>query len=112
MKKLVIAVIAWCFVATSMAAGSSVIDGNKISSREELHAKLAKDLKFPIYYGGNLDSLFEVLVSEKEAVLIKIVNLHTLEKKISKKYTEGLIETISDASVENPKIILILSNAK
>ena len=112
MKNLVIAIFSWCFVFSSMAAGISVIDGNKISSREELHAKLAKDLKFPTYYGGNLDSLFEVLVSEKDSVLIKIVNFHTLEKKLSKKYVQGFLETISDASAENPRVIFILSQSK
>ena len=88
----------------------SVIDGHKITDKKELHAKLAKDLSFPTYYGNNLDALYDVLVSEKESTVIKIINPYALQRKLGKKYIEGFFAAISDASDENPRVVLILSS--
>ncbi len=107
---LKIVCLSFFIVFNSFAGGMSIIDGHKIESKEELHVKLAKDLNFPTYYGGNLDALYDVLVAEKETTLIKIINFHSLQLKIGKKYTEGFLKAISDASDENQKIVLIISS--
>lgn len=113
MKKVALAIL--CLLAVALnpsmvsAAGVSVIDGFKISTKEELHEKLAKDLNFPTYYGNNLDALFEVLVSEKESTVVKVLNVDVLKKKIGKKYVEGFLSAVSDASDENPRVVLIFA---
>lgn len=113
MRKIAIAILTAVFVlfpSLISAAGISVIDGHKITDKKELHAKLAKDLSFPTYYGNNLDALYDVLVSEKESMVIKIINPYALQRKLGKKYIEGFFAAISDASDENPRVVLILSS--
>ncbi len=40
------------------------IDLNGISTREELHALLRKELPLPEYYGDNLDAFYDVLTEK------------------------------------------------
>lgn len=114
MKKFAIAaicLIAFAFYPTMInAAGLSVVDGFKISTKEELHARLAKDLKFPTYYGNNLDALYDVLTLEKENTVIKVLNTDVLKRKIGKKYVEGFLTAVSDATDDNPKVVLIYAS--
>ena len=42
------------------------IDLNGISTREELHALLRKELPLPEYYGDNLDAFYDVLTDQGE----------------------------------------------
>lgn len=114
MRKIAVAII--CLIAFALypamisAAGVTVIDGFKISSKEELHAKLAKDLNFPAHYGNNLDALYDVLSTEKDSTVIKVVNVEILKKKIGKKYVDGFLTAISDASDDNPRVVLIFAS--
>ena len=42
------------------------IDLKGISTREELHALLRKELSLPEYYGDNLDAFYDVLTEQGE----------------------------------------------
>ena len=42
------------------------IDLKEISTREELHALLRKELPLPEYYGDNLDAFYDVLTEQGE----------------------------------------------
>lgn len=113
MKKVAIAIICLCafvlFPSVISAAGVSVVDGFKISTKEELHSKLAKDLNFPSHYGHNLDALYDILSAEKESTVIKVVNIDILKKKLGKKYVDGFLTAVSDASDDNPRVVLIFA---
>ena len=37
-----------------------LLDGNKMTSKETVHAYLASMINFPNYYGNNLDALWDV----------------------------------------------------
>ena len=39
----------------------AVLDGDAISTREELHDALARELALPAWYGRNLDALYDCL---------------------------------------------------
>lgn len=92
-----------------MASGSVLISGKEIKSRDHLHTFLAKQLKFPSYYGRNLDSLYDVLSTDFAAqTVIKIKFLSILKSKLGTDYTEALIQVILDASEDNPRIVLLL----
>ncbi len=114
MKKIAIAIV--CLLVMTLypsmisAAGISVIDGFKISNKEELHAKLARDLSFPSHYGNNLDALYDVLTQEKDSTVIKMINVDILKRKVGKKYVEGFLAAVSDASDSNPKVVLIFAS--
>jgi len=94
-----------------MASGSILINGSEVQTKEQLHTLLSKHLNFPDYYGGNLDSLYDVLSTDftGESV-IRINHLNKLKATLGSEYVENFIQVILDASEDNPHINLILSN--
>lgn len=106
---------AFTFVASLLfsfnvfASGSVLIDGKEIKNREQLHTILAKNLKFPAYYGKNLDALYDVLSTDFSGeTIIKFKHINSLRAKLGSEYVEGLVQTIMDAAEENNRIILLL----
>ena len=109
MKKAFIALGGMLMSFQIMAAGSVMINGKEIKSRDHLHTVLAKELSFPSYYGKNLDSLYDVLSTDfKGQTVIKIKFIQILKSKLGADYIEALIQVIMDASEDNPRIILLL----
>lgn len=50
------------------------VDMNKMKSEEEVHSFLAEQLRFPEYYGKNLDALYDMLTSGlEENVCVELV---------------------------------------
>jgi ribonuclease inhibitor len=43
-----------------------VIDGDDINTEADFHRKIAEVMKFPSYYGKNLDALWDVLSTDIE----------------------------------------------
>ena len=43
-----------------------VLDGSTIQSMEDFHKLMATELKFPAYYGNNLDALWDMLSNLKD----------------------------------------------
>lgn len=109
MKNALIAIGGLMMSFQLMAAGSVLINGKEIKSREHLHTHLARELNFPSYYGRNLDSLYDVLSTDyKGQTIIKIKFLSILKSKLGADYTEALIQAIMDAAEDNPRIVLLL----
>ena len=57
----------------------AVLDGDAISTREELHAALARELALPDWYGGNLDALYDCLTDLGEETVLRVVHREVLE---------------------------------
>ena len=109
MKKAFLALGGMLMSFQIMAAGSVMINGKEIKSRDHLHTVLAKELSFPSYYGKNLDSLYDVLSTDfKGQTVIKIKFIQILKSKLGADYIEALIQVIMDASEDNPRIVLLL----
>lgn len=79
----------------------------KYKTPEELHADISKMLKFPAYYGANLDALFDCLTEICEPVILKIPQVMT-EKYQLGDYGKKLVCVIEHAATENPNIQLEL----
>lgn len=77
-----------------------VLDGERITDREMLHAELAVSLNLPPWYGRNLDALYDCLTDMREDVEIRIVNREILEENLGK-YALSLLQVIDRASAEN-----------
>lgn len=52
-----------------------------VFSEEGFHKKISKKLKFPKYYGNNLDALFDIL-TEFTFPKIVFINYKNFEKKV------------------------------
>lgn len=76
------------------------IDGSKITSREELHEELKRQLNFPDYYGRNLDALYDMLTSFTESVSFEIVNEVELEEHLGH-YAKLFLGLLKDVKGES-----------
>lgn len=108
-KKALVTLGSILFSFQVMAAGSALINGKEIKTRDQLHIILAKQLNFPIHYGRNLDALYDMLSSDYSgANIIKIKHVNLLKAKLGSEYIDGFVQAIMDAAQDNPHVILVL----
>ncbi|MBS6729816.1 MAG: barstar family protein [Lachnospiraceae bacterium oral taxon 082] len=79
---------------------------DKFSKKEELHSYLKKKMKFPDYYGENLDALFDCLtdISTDTAVDIKYDADNELQRAV--------LAVFSDAVAANTHLAIIKTKVK
>ena len=79
---------------------------DKFSKKEELHSYLKKKMKFPDYYGENLDALFDCLtdISTDTAVDIK----YDADKELQR----AVLAVFSDAVSQNTHLAIIKTKVK
>jgi barstar (barnase inhibitor) superfamily len=79
---------------------------DKFSKKEELHSYLKKKMKFPDYYGENLDALFDCLtdISTDTAVDIK----YDADNEIQR----AVLAVFSDAVSQNTHLAIIKTKVK
>ena len=79
---------------------------DKFSKKEELHSYLKKKMKFPDYYGENLDALFDCLtdISTDTAVDIKYDADNELQRAV--------LAVFSDAVSANTHLAIIKTKVK
>ena len=85
----------------------AVIDGNAVTSMEEIHKILAQQLEFPEWYGGNLDALHDCLTDLREETDLSMVHPEALLETLGPAYGR-LCRVLSDAAEENPWLKLHL----
>jgi len=85
----------------------AIIDGNSVTSMEEIHKSLAKQLGFPEWYGGNLDALHDWLTDLHEDVDVSIVHSDALLETLGPAFVR-LSRVLTDAAEENPYLKLHL----
>jgi RNAse (barnase) inhibitor barstar len=109
MKIALIALVTLLLSFQVMASGSVLINGKEVKSHDHLHSLFAKQLNFPSNSGKSVDALYEALSSDLTGqTIIKIKSMSILKIKLGPDYMEGVIKAISDASEDNPKIVLLL----
>ena len=79
---------------------------DKFSKKEELHSYLKKKMKFPDYYGENLDALFDCWtdISTETAVDIKYDADNELQRAV--------LAVFSDAVSQNTHLAIIKTKVK
>ena len=85
----------------------AIIDGNAVTSMEEIHKSLAEQLGFPEWYGSNLDALHDCLTDLHEETDVSIVHSEALLETLGPAYVR-LSRVLSDAADENPYLKLHL----
>lgn len=71
-----------------------------ISTRPELHDKIALEFGFPEWYGKNLDALHDCLLDISTDTLMVVENFNLLEEKLGR-YALNFKKVLSDSSAEN-----------
>ena len=74
---------------------------DKFSGKNEIHNYLKKKMKFPDYYGGNLDALYDCLtdISTDTAVDIRYDEENDMQRAV--------LEVFSDAVAANTHLAII-----
>ena len=80
-----------------------IVDGCKIASYEELHKYLAWHLRFPLWYGNNLDALYDCLTDIQEPTAIQVINTNKLWENLGPA-SHGFFRVLQDAAKENPNL--------
>ena len=82
-----------------------ILDGEKITGREQLHATLARELRFPDWYGGNLDALYDCLTEISGKV--RLLDWETAENRLGS-YGKKAKKVIAAAALHNTELDLYL----
>ena len=80
-----------------------ILDGEKITSKEQLHRHLAWSLDLPEWYGNNLDALYDCLC-EMPPCRVIFVNAYIMEQPGN--YGQALLDTFFDAAESNPGLVI------
>lgn len=72
------------------------LNGQKMNTRTHAHQQLKKQLKFPDYYGANLDALWDLLSTQTEPLQITLINRADLISALGD-YGLQLIQLFKDA---------------
>ena len=85
-----------------------ILDGNLILDREMLHDVLAEELHLPVWYGRNLDALYDCLTDVREETMITLRNRDALEEHLGS-YGHRLMRLLEDVTLDNPNVWLATS---
>lgn len=75
------------------------IDGAVLTSGEMVHQWLAARLNLPIWYGRNMDALYDMLVGQKAPLTIELINWERLGL-----WGQAFLKTVKDATAVNSYI--------
>lgn len=84
-----------------------ILDGNMMTSRQETHSYIKKKMKFPDYYGNNLDALADCLSETEKKTRIEIVNTDKMIENLGV-YHKGFIRVFTDSAENNENIIFVM----
>ncbi len=85
-----------------------ILDGEKISSKDELHKLMESVLDFPEWYGRNLDALYDCLTDLTEEVDIQLQNAEAFHRNLGD-YADKVLWVLKDAEQTNLNIQLIIN---
>ena len=79
-----------------------ILDGSVMTSRERAYKHIARELRFPEYFGKNLDALYDLLTERAAPTMIEFANTDAAND-----FTLRVIATICDACKKNPSLQML-----
>lgn len=73
------------------------LDGRQMQNRAEAHAYLAQMLRFPAWYGKNLDALYDLLTAGIGVAALKLIHADAMLAGMDG-YGERMLRTLREAS--------------
>lgn len=84
----------------------SVLNGDE-GGLGNIYKRLSEDLKFPSYFGNNLDALDECLAQDVKTAYIVWINSKQAKTSLGETF-DKLVSVINSAAKENPELKFIL----
>lgn len=75
-----------------------ILNGANMTTREDAHAEIQREMGFPDYYGANLDALWDMLSSAPADIVLR--NPAPMLNALGR-YGCKLLETFFDAAAED-----------
>ena len=82
------------------------LDGRQMQNRADAHAYLAQVLRFPGWYGRNLDALYDLLTAGIGVATLKIIHADAMLAGMGD-YGERMLRTIRDASESGGPALIV-----
>ena len=82
------------------------LNGRLMWSQRIAHRYIAAKLRFPKYYGGNLDALYDLLSTQSRPVEIVVLHADRLRARFGE-YGGRLLDVFSDAAKANAALNVI-----
>lgn len=76
------------------------LDGRLMTDREAAHSHLARQLRFPAYYGRNLDALYDLLMENGNPLEITFYYSEEMKNHLGS-YGSTLLHTLLEAENDN-----------
>ena len=84
-----------------------ILDGSQMTSIKDTHKYIKIQLNFPLYYGENLDALWDILSTISDPTCITLINNDALDENLGI-YAKLLIEVFCDAAKDNKKVHFLI----
>ncbi len=82
-----------------------MLDGGFLRSKDHLHDILARELRFPEWYGRNLDALHDCLTDLHEDTQISVIRIESADAELQQ-YLSRVVHVIRDSAEENTHLYL------
>ena len=80
-----------------------LLDGNKIHNKKELFESLKNQINSDEFLGNNLDALWDILSTNKDKVVINIINIGQLRLHL-REYTKPMLDLFKQ--LENAEVFV------
>ena len=87
------------------------LDGQRMLTRDNAHAELARAFKFPAHYGKNLDALYDFLTEIGEPTEATFEHSEDMVEALAP-YGLKLLQTLIESSIKNPNFKLKIAGEK
>lgn len=87
-----------------------ILEGVKITSREELFTSIGAQLSLPAWFGRNLDALHDVLTCDvlpAKELTISVQDFAQLKENLGG-YADALLNMLRDVATEDSRLTLIV----
>ena len=76
-----------------------VLEGKKMTSKQQAHAYIAETMSFPEYYGSNLDALADCLSDMPKGTTVILIDDDDMRKNMGH-YADSIIDVFQSVSDE------------